>query len=262
LIIPSQFLIQVIRIELHLAVLHLLIRARRLLLLYCVPRGGFLLNGGPVVVVAVGADVEVALLAVVEVGGLMAAEVALAGGLEVGEAEGVFVVAGVEGDGLALEAVALSLLAAVHAPQLDALLPLAAHAAVVPVVRPRDVDQHVVLVALEGDGPLFVGGDRPAVFHALRTEPHLALPIVAVLVVFLAASHAPELMFLRSCRLAGDNVMLVGAGVVEVDVHDLAAHAVALLAVEAVARTLLHLRAEGAGSCLVHPVHELQRLPA
>lgn len=93
--IRSQFLIQLIRIELlHLAVLHLLLRAHRLLLLHLLAHGRLLLHGWPVVRVALYADEEITLLAEVQVGCLVPAEVALAGRLEIGQSEGVFVVAG------------------------------------------------------------------------------------------------------------------------------------------------------------------------
>lgn len=75
--------------------------------------------------------------------------------------------------------------------------------------------------------------------------------------MLLAAPHAPELVFLRSCRLGSDDVVVVATGIVEVYVHDLAAHAVALIAVRTVPGTLFHLSAECAGSGLVHSVHEL-----
>jgi hypothetical protein len=65
--ISSQFLIQLIRIELlHLAVLHLLLRAHGLLLLHLVPHSRLFLHSWPVLCVALLTSVEVTLLAEVQ----------------------------------------------------------------------------------------------------------------------------------------------------------------------------------------------------
>lgn len=83
--IRSQFLIQLIRIELlHLAVLHLLLRAHRLLLLHLMAHGRLFLHRWPIPGVALLANVEVTLLAEVQDGCRVPAEVAFAGRLKLG----------------------------------------------------------------------------------------------------------------------------------------------------------------------------------
>ena len=141
--------------------------------------GQLLLQLGEVVVVASDAalaDVEVALPAVVELAGLSQAEVAWPRGLELGQLELMLVVAGLQINRPALEAVVLFLLPplpplhhAEHALQLYDLLLLAVVAEAEMVLRPSDVGEHVVLVALRYDRPLLVASHRLAVVEAERT---------------------------------------------------------------------------------------------
>jgi hypothetical protein len=119
----------------------------------------------------------------------------------------------------------------------------------------------MIFLALESDRPLLIRRDCPTVLHTGRTQSHSALLIITVLIMMFPASHAAELVFLRSCWLSSHDIMVMSTCVVKIDVHQLAANTVTLLAVGAVPRTLLHFSAERAHCWLVHPIHEAQHMP-
>jgi hypothetical protein len=129
---------------------------------------------------AAPADVEVALLAEVELVEVLEAEVALPLRVKVGETERVFVVASGQGNRSALEAVILAILLAENTLELDDLGPVALAALVVVVLRPSDVDQHVVNLALHHHWPLLLRRHPLAVPEALPAHPPPARVVVVV----------------------------------------------------------------------------------
>ncbi len=112
-------------------------------------------------------DVEEALVAVVELSAWLHAELALPLYLYLSLAQGVLVVAGMEGDGLALKAVGASVLLAVVAGQPHYLLLSTLGADVDVVLLAADVHKDVVLLALEQNGPFLVSSDPHAVGDTL-----------------------------------------------------------------------------------------------
>ena len=109
-----------------------------------------------------------------------------------------FVVAGIELDGFAIETVvfgaelSFSLLFTDIATKLDNLLMIALRASGDIVVGTGHIAEHVIHITLEHHAPFFVSRDLLAVVEATHTESYFAFLVKVVLISFREASHASQ----------------------------------------------------------------------
>ena len=147
---------------------------------------------------AVEADIEGALLAAVELACYFEAEMAVSFSIEFLVFQFVLVVAGVKFDGFALEAERqadfLVFLAADKAPQLDNSKLVALRALLNYCILAANIVEDVIHVALDGDAAFFISRCLHEVVHAFLAQPHPALHVKVVLIVFLQAPHATVLI--------------------------------------------------------------------
>ncbi len=137
------------------------------------------------------ANKEETFFAIKEILTFLYAKMALSGLLECPLKQLVEVVACLQGNRSALEAIKSHILLAVITGQLHYLF-LAADATLSHVVfRPINIHQSVAFFAFEQDWPLLICCDLHAILVTLPAEPDKALLVIEVFIVLAAALHAP-----------------------------------------------------------------------